>query len=62
MFLQKHVQYFMGKSKRMFSLARSQREGAKIQREGADKLEALGRELEAKAVEIKSEIQQDRRR
>jgi hypothetical protein len=62
MFLERHVQYFMGKSKRLFRLAKSQREGARIQGEGADKLEALGRELEAKAVEIKSEIQQDRRR
>jgi len=62
MFLQKHVQYFMGKSKRMFSLARSQREGAKIQREGADKLETLGHELEAKADEIETKIQQDKRK
>jgi hypothetical protein len=62
MFLEKHVQYFMGKSKRLFALARSQREGAKTQRDGADKLEALGHELEAKAAEIKTEIQRDKRK
>jgi hypothetical protein len=44
MFVEKHVQYFMGK--RCFGLAKTQREGAKTQREGADKLEALGHELE----------------
>ena len=52
MFTEKHVQYFMGKAKRVFGLAKTQREGAKTQREGADKLEALGHELEAKADEI----------
>jgi hypothetical protein len=62
MFLGKHVQYFMGKSKRLFDLAKSQREGAKTQREGADKLEALGHELEAKAADIKTEIRQDKRK
>ena len=62
MFLEKHVQYFMGKSKRLFALARSQREGAKTQREGADKLEAVGHELAAKAVEIETKIQQDKQK
>jgi len=38
------------------------REGAKTQREGADKLEALGHELEAKAAQIKTEIQRDKRK
>jgi hypothetical protein len=49
-----YVQYFTGKSKRCFNLA-------KTQREGADKLEVLGRELQAKADEIEAEIQQDKR-
>jgi hypothetical protein len=62
MFLEKHVQYFKGKSKRLFGLARSQREGAKTQRQGADKLEALGHELAAKAVEIETKIQQDKQK
>ena len=55
MFAEKHVQYFMGKAKRVFGLA-------KTQREGADKLEALGLELEAKADEIATEIKQDKRK
>ncbi len=55
MLAEKHVQYFMGKAKRLFSLA-------KAQREGADKLEALGQELEAKADEIDTKIQQDKRK
>ena len=54
MFAEKHVRYFMGKAKRCFGLA-------KTQREGADKLEALGQELEAKADEIEAEIQLDKR-
>ena len=62
MFALKHVRYFMGKANRMFSLAEAQREGAKTQREGADKLEALGHELEAKADDIKDIIQQDKRK
>ena len=62
MFTEKHVQYFMGKAKRVFGLAKTQREGAKTQREGADKLEALGHELEAKADEIETQIQQDKRK
>jgi hypothetical protein len=49
-----HVQYLTGKSKRCLNLA-------KTQREGADKLEALGQELQAKADEIDAEIQQDKR-
>ncbi len=55
MFTEKHVQYFIGKAKRVFGLA-------KTQREGADKLEALGHELEAKADEIETQIQQDKRK
>ena len=55
MFVEKHVQYFIGKAKRCFNLA-------KTQREGADKLEALGHELEAKADEIETQIQQDKRK
>jgi hypothetical protein len=54
MFIENNVQYFIGKSKRCFVLA-------KTQREGADKLEALGHELKAKADEIKAKIQHDRR-
>jgi hypothetical protein len=54
MFIEKHVQYFMGKAKRCFGLA-------KAQREGADKIEALGHELEAKADEIEAEIKRDKR-
>lgn len=61
MFAEKHVQYFMGKAKRCFGLAKIQREGAKTQCEGADKLEALGHELEAKADEIETKIQQEKR-
>jgi hypothetical protein len=49
-----HVQYFTGKSKRCFNLA-------KAQHEGAEKLEALGHELQAKADEIEAEIQRDKR-
>jgi hypothetical protein len=60
MFVEKHVQYFMGKAKRCFGLARTQREGAKTQNEGAKKLEALGHELEAKAEEIAAEIRQNK--
>jgi hypothetical protein len=60
MFLEKHVQYFMGKAKRCFGLAKIQREGAKTQNDGAVKLEALGHQLEAKADEIKSKIQRDK--
>jgi hypothetical protein len=52
MVIQTHVQYFTGKSKRCFHLA-------KAQREGAEKLEALGHELQAKADEIDAEIRQD---
>ena len=62
MFTEKHVQYFMGKAKRVFGLARTQREGAKTQRESADKLDALGHELEAKADEIETQIQHDKRK
>ena len=62
MFLEKHAQYFVAKSKRLFGLAISQREGARVQREGADRLEALGHELAAKAVDIKAEIEQRKRK
>ncbi len=62
MFGERHVQYFMGKAKRCFVLAKTQREGAKTQTEGADKLEALGHELEAKADEIEIKIQKDKSR
>jgi hypothetical protein len=54
MFVEKHVQYFVGKAKRCFGLA-------KTQREGADRLDALGHELEAKADEIAAEIKRGRR-
>ncbi len=30
MFAEKHVQYFIGKAKRAFSLAKAQREGARL--------------------------------
>jgi hypothetical protein len=36
--------------------------GAKTQAEGADKLEALGHELEAKTDEIENRIQKDNRK
>ena len=62
MFVEKHIQYFMGKAKRCFGLAKIQREGAKTQSDGAVKLEALGHELEAKADEIRIKIQQDKRK
>lgn len=62
MFAQKHVQYLVGKAKRCFVLAKTQREGAKVQREGAVKLEALGHELAAKADKIETEIQQEKRK
>ena len=55
MFAERHVQSFIGKAKRCFGLA-------KTQREGADKLEELGHELEAKADEIDTKIQQDKRK
>lgn len=61
MVVNKQVQYLMGKAKRCFGLAKTQREGAKIQREGADKLVTLGHELEAKADEIETKIQRDKR-
>jgi hypothetical protein len=54
MFVEKHAKYFVGKAKRCFGLAKSQREGA-------DKLEALGQELEAKADEIEAKIQLEKR-
>jgi hypothetical protein len=54
MFVEKHAKYFIGKAKRCFGLA-------KTQREGADKLEALGQELEAKADEIEAKIQLEKR-
>ena len=62
MVVETRVQYFMGKAKRCFSLAKTQREGAKMQREGADKLETLGHELVAKADDIEAETQQNRRK
>jgi hypothetical protein len=58
----KQVQYLVGKAKRCFVLAKTQREGAKIQHDGAVKLEALGHELEAKADQIETENQQEKRK
>jgi hypothetical protein len=62
MFAEKHAQYFMGKAKRVLGLAKAQREGAKIQSEGADKLETLGHEFEAKADEIETNIKKDKQK
>ena len=61
MFVEKDVQYLMGKAMRVFGLAKAQRVAAKAQREGADKLETLGEELEAKADQIETQIQKDKR-